>query len=163
MLQWKQFWGVKDTIKECYHPIIADELILDWETWSASCQDGRFWTTSSWIVFTKGPDALTQAVLIHFAQDIIRRHWTLQDLQWEYRTQLDLHSIGAVFSVSVYCHGISFVNDAHILFCECPRLGPGNGQSMLSGLSALQALVILAFCEELCLWWFSDEDCTSQW
>lgn len=53
--------------------------------------DGRFWTTSSWIVFTNGPDALTQ------------------DLQWEYRTQLDLHSIGV---------------------------------------SALQALVILAFCED---------------
>lgn len=53
--------------------------------------DGRFWTTSSWRVFTNGPDALTQ------------------DLQWEYRTQLDLHSIGV---------------------------------------SALQALVILAFCED---------------
>jgi len=38
--------------------------------------DGRFWTTSSWLFFTNGPEALTQ------------------DLQSEYRTSLDLHSIG---------------------------------------------------------------------
>ena len=102
-----------DTIKECYHSIAYQLIWLDWETWSAtSCQDGRFWTTSSWIVFTNGPDALTQAATIHFAQHIIRRHWNLQDLQWEYRTQLDLHSIGAVFQ----CFSVlsrDFFCDAH--------------------------------------------------
>ena len=78
-------------------------------------QDGRFWTTSSWLVFTNGPEALTQvgwnfwmALLLvkqvshNFTRKkkkqnnnmIPRNAWLGQDLQSEYRTSLDLHSIG---------------------------------------------------------------------
>eukprot|EP00434_Breviolum_minutum_P012040 symbB.v1.2.010616.t1/scaffold696.1/size260109/9 len=56
--------------------------------------DGRFWTTSSWLFFTNGPEALTQ------------------DLQSEYRTSLDLHSIG-----------LSALQALVILSCEAGDVG----------------------------------------
>ncbi|CAK9023577.1 unnamed protein product [Durusdinium trenchii] len=49
-----------------------------WRGYGAS-GDGRFWTTSSWMLFTSGPEALDSAC---------------EDLQSEYTLRTDLHSVG---------------------------------------------------------------------